>query len=376
MENIKKRNIQFTILQSFAIIFVVLGHSGGINIVGEWFPYYSFHMPLFIFISGYFYNIDSEKDIRKLCYKKIKKLVMPYFILNILYTTFVIILQEWGIVNYSAQFNLINLFVQPWQYGNQSRICVASWFVLALFLIQVSYVFLRKVLYFIKINNEYIISFILIILGLISVKIACLGYNTGWYITLIHILFGLPFYHLGYLYKSKLEIKDKLNNCVYFFVLFLIQFALFHYSHGKMVFEMFSANFDGFERNIFIPLLISLTGIMFWLRTSRILVQSLENSRIINFIGKNTWTIMMHHQFIFFIINCWMLIIKNISGKFNGFKYEEFIKNIWYKYGTFNDNKFLLFYAITGIAIPLLIKYYLSKIKDKNKVLKYFYSIF
>ncbi|MDD7473225.1 MAG: hypothetical protein SPJ04_00500 [Bdellovibrionota bacterium] len=56
-----ERNIQFAILQTIAIIFVVVGHSGGISIGFEWFSISSFNIPLFIFISGYF--IKKSKKI-------------------------------------------------------------------------------------------------------------------------------------------------------------------------------------------------------------------------------------------------------------------------------------------------------------------------
>ena len=58
-----ERNIQFAILQTIAIIFVVVGHSGGISFGFEWFPISSFHIPLFIFISGYFYKEKQEKKL-------------------------------------------------------------------------------------------------------------------------------------------------------------------------------------------------------------------------------------------------------------------------------------------------------------------------
>ena len=58
-----ERNIQFAILQSIAILFVVIGHSGDISFCFEWFPISSFHMPLFIFISGYFYKEKQEKKL-------------------------------------------------------------------------------------------------------------------------------------------------------------------------------------------------------------------------------------------------------------------------------------------------------------------------
>lgn len=55
------KNIAF--LQVFGILLVVLGHStnnGGIPFLSKWI--YSFHMPLFIFISGFLFYLTT-KDI-------------------------------------------------------------------------------------------------------------------------------------------------------------------------------------------------------------------------------------------------------------------------------------------------------------------------
>lgn len=62
MEN-KKVNYKFKFLYTIGIIFIVAGHckNGGISIFYEWFPPYSFHLALFMFASGYFYNINKVK---------------------------------------------------------------------------------------------------------------------------------------------------------------------------------------------------------------------------------------------------------------------------------------------------------------------------
>ena len=75
----KQKNIKFLILQTIGIILVVLGHKGGINLFTDWFPIYSFHMPLFIFISGYFYKTNSESNLIAFIKNKSKRLLIPYF---------------------------------------------------------------------------------------------------------------------------------------------------------------------------------------------------------------------------------------------------------------------------------------------------------
>ena len=57
-------NYSFGILSCFGIIFMVMGHTEcKFFELDGWFPYYSFHMPLFIFISGYFFSPKDTLDV-------------------------------------------------------------------------------------------------------------------------------------------------------------------------------------------------------------------------------------------------------------------------------------------------------------------------
>lgn len=60
-------NPQFLILQSVAILSVLIVHKQnlGIQLFTDWFPFASFHMPLFVFISGYFLNRRLRKRLAR-----------------------------------------------------------------------------------------------------------------------------------------------------------------------------------------------------------------------------------------------------------------------------------------------------------------------
>lgn len=79
-------NKKILFLQCFGILLVVLGHSGeNIPYLSKWI--YSFHMPLFIFISGYLLDYTSKNGIDKInlfnfINKKIKRLLIPYFVIS------------------------------------------------------------------------------------------------------------------------------------------------------------------------------------------------------------------------------------------------------------------------------------------------------
>lgn len=95
MENIKKRDPYWDILKGIAIILVVLGHSIQFGASTEYVQnklffedmtykmIYGFHMPLFMFISGYFYyNSSAKGNTSELCAKIVRSLLIPIIVFS------------------------------------------------------------------------------------------------------------------------------------------------------------------------------------------------------------------------------------------------------------------------------------------------------
>ena len=73
-----KSNKKFMILSAIGIFMVVDSHTFTcFNILGNFMPYNSFFMPMFVFISGYFNKVDSSTNLRTYLIKKIKSLIIP-----------------------------------------------------------------------------------------------------------------------------------------------------------------------------------------------------------------------------------------------------------------------------------------------------------
>ena len=70
----EKENKVFATLSGIGIIMVVSAHVNSVlNLFKDFFPYNSFFMPMFIFISGYFFkdkNVESVKNTKKYICKK------------------------------------------------------------------------------------------------------------------------------------------------------------------------------------------------------------------------------------------------------------------------------------------------------------------
>ena len=89
MSNNKSRDLLFDNLKGFLILVVMLGHSFEFFIVWSkvpklmdttFFVIYCFHMPLFVFISGYFTkNMEKGKN------EAFTRFFIPYVLFNLIY---------------------------------------------------------------------------------------------------------------------------------------------------------------------------------------------------------------------------------------------------------------------------------------------------
>ena len=297
------------IIKVLGIIMVVGGHTGFnlFDLIGipygefkEIFPAYSYHMPLFIFISGYFINLNKNSDINIFVNKKVKSLIVPYYITNIFYAFLTMVLVNEGLFYKSKEATIHNIFVEPWISGYQFNLNGPGWFVLFLFLVQVTYLLFRTK---IKSNKEKEVDFILlgvfILLGFVSTYLS-INFNEEnnsllWII--LRTSFGFQFYHLGYIYKKYL--KDKIPLNVKSFLILIVAKILFIAFLGNYTFSMRALVF---RDKVFLPLIVSIMGIYYILHVSKFiayLTESIKNNKIkntINYIGNNTWAIMMHHM--------------------------------------------------------------------------------
>ena len=194
----QKSNKKMMILSCIGIIIVVLGHTGNsFKLASDIFPYYSFHMALFVFISGYFYDNKYEKNIfgkDGYIQKKVKKMIIPYFIWNLIYGIIVNLFKKLNIITYGEKINIYSYFIKPWTTGHQYILNIASWFVLALFLVNISYIIVRKVMIKLKLWNDNIFMVIFFIFSILSVYIS--KKNKGEiYIPILRTMFFMFFYH-------------------------------------------------------------------------------------------------------------------------------------------------------------------------------------
>lgn len=346
-----KINMQFCLLSVLGMFFVVDGHLNNSYLdIGGLFPYYSFHMPLFVFISGYFYKDGSEKKIGGYFKKKTVRLLVPYLVYNLLYGIAAQLLHKAGFT-FGGNLSLRNLLVEPFITGHQFEYNLASWFVPALFLVEVCNVLLRRLLKRF-LNNEYLITAIYFAIGLLGINLALGGRNQQGWLTLVRMMFLLPCYQAGILYHRKLEAKDKINPFLYFGFLIGVQCLLALWGRPLIYSVAFCNGFTG----LLLPYITAATGIAFWLRISRMGASVMEQCPSLQYFGRNTYGVMMHHVMAVMGLKTVFAATAKYTDLFVGFSFEQYKTDLWYLYFPKGLPQFRVVYLIWAIVVSLMIQ--------------------
>lgn len=360
----RKSNKVFMIFSALCILFVVDAHAGSpLGILTNFFPYNSFFMPAFCFISGYFFKQEKLNDYGTFILYKVKRLLIPFFFWNIIYGLFVNILKYFGIIYYGEMISLKTVFIRPFldctmfQYNNP------AWFVPALFSVIVIYSFFRKSLSFCW--NEYVISMIFVLFGIVCVFCSRKGYYSNP--VMLFVLktgFLMQFYQLGYLFKVCLEkVYRKIPDRWLLMVPILINTICIYISENKIYFNDL-ASMSGFLTDYYIfPFLTSISGILFWIKISELLVPILADNKVVNFVSDNTWTIMMHHIFFFNVYNLILTLSTMLNSRIP-FDIETFRSTAWYIFKP--APACAVVYVFLGMAGPLYVKYVIGKVCKKK----------
>lgn len=367
---------RFKLLYAIAMIMVVCGHTsnGGITLFNTWFPYYGFHLALFVFASGYFYKDSDEQNIKKYIIKKIKKLLIPLFIYNIVYGIFDFILHNTGFA-IGGELSLYNIFIMPIISGHTFSFNLGGWFIIPLFMIEIFNILFRKILNFKnQKTKEIFLFFFYILTGILGNQLSINGYNTGWWLVLIRMLYFIPFFALGSLYKNILEKHDKkINNSIYLSTIVFIQFMLILiYKKPLSYTPSWCKNF--YEGPV-MPIIVGYIGIAFWFRIVKILEPVIGKNKIINSIADNTYSIMINQFLGFFIVSLIYAGFAKYTSLFTGFNFVKFKSDIWYRFLPRGVNQSLIIYVIAGIAIPIFIQKGINVIKNKLKKNRYLNKI-
>ncbi|MBO3460000.1 acyltransferase family protein [Aetokthonos hydrillicola Thurmond2011] len=338
IERIMKWRVQhIDIAKGIGILLVVFGHNPVVamaknhdtellNII------YSFHMPLFFFLSGLFLKTDGK--LKELMLNKLDSLIKPYFTTLIIMTINFCLFKHYSVTNYlvGVIYSSSLSIPIPWE---------PLWFLTHLWAVSIfSYVFIKAT----KINKRKILFQSILMLLLLTIGV--LSIRTFWQKTIningftvqlpglpwsIDILFISTFFFLlGFLFKK--EVIDFQFKAKYF-VLFLFLFCFCHYQFNYTI-HLFFRRYD----HLLVSTLEACCGIYIVLSVSSFISKYKVITQIFAYIGSGSLFIL-------------------IFSYFFQLKASMFFANYYH------SNYFTDFFAfIIGSTIPLLIWELVKKI--------------
>lgn len=360
---LKERNFTFDLLYVLAIIMVVDDHTKAqLGILKSIFPYDSFFMPLFVFISGYFYK---KQNVIKNIKHKTEKIFIPYMIWNVIMLGITIIIDRILKTNWAIGINKVkvlnSIFLGPLVTTNGP-----SWFVIMLFWVSILYNLIRNVIKPNKIN-DCILTIISIISGLISVYLCVKGWNkkSSLMLFVLRTLFYIQFYHLGYIFKEHIEDRIKKANkyiiCSICVIINVILIAIY----GDKVNFYATSNMRGFSY-WYLPIITSITGITFWYIIMDYVANKIKESKIITYIAQNTFFIMETHLLFANIINILFYIFNKMGIKyFLKFDTKSFIQSAWSGSAWNMNSRFGIIGFLLGITLSIALVTLINKGKEK-----------
>lgn len=287
-----KRNFMIDNTKGILIFLVVLGHFLEFNVTSKTGVIlnviYSFHMPVFVFLSGYLAKYDSKKMF--------KKILLPYVVFQIIAFLFYNLFEP-------TKFTL----VAPYH---------SLWYMLALFFWYMLIPFLDNV----KFPKIALMLFLL--LGLL------IGFDihATTILSVSRIFVFLPFFALGYFVK-KYNWDFKFHNtglkCMLVLVLVIINILMFKY-RNEIVVQWFYG-YAGYEQLYFNP------GIRFLIYAVAFLwilffINFIPNKiTFLSKIGRNSLCVYLPHYMIVYAINYFGLLKINNHPTVMCFIYAAFL---------------------------------------------------
>lgn len=275
----RKRYID--ILRGIGIILVVYGHI--IRIWPDRSYIWTFHMPLFFFISGLTFMPAKYDNLQAFIKRRGIFLLIPYFIFYLicvpLWVAFVFVYKgDLSVTDILKDYLLMF-------YGNMTDPGGALWFLPCLFMTEIIYWNINAH------SSRYLHLPICLLLMTIGYYIFDFEFKLPFGLNIA--LLAIPFYCIAFLSKDIIE-KWKNSNIISWIIplvlLFILQLYLFRYSGLDLAVY--------YIRNIYMYIPMAISAIIFYLIISFII----NKSSILEWIGKNTLVILAFHGYVYKVI--------------------------------------------------------------------------
>lgn len=291
--------------KGLGMLLVIFAHASIPHIIRK--EIFTFHMPLFFFISGYVFNMGKYPKYKTFIIKKIKSLAIPYVLLSGLLWLYYVSANVLVNVLHKKSSVLTPDLLKPllgtiyairnteWTSHNGTL-----WFVACLFITELLFYLIAKVGAK-KNRNIFIILLFFSIFGYLYSKyiIKPLPWSIDAALT------AVVFYGIGYIFKEK-NFLLSVSNLKVFIILSCINLLSGFYNPRISMF----GNVYG---NYFLFYLSAFSGVIAFI----ILVRLVKESNILLYIGKNSIIYLALHQAVVFpIISVVLIKLFRFDGLF------------------------------------------------------------
>ncbi len=357
----REENMTLRALYLLAIVFVVDGHTTFADMfdLQHLFRYYSFHLMLFAFGSGYlFRDADADAPLAMIA-RKAKRLLVPLYAWNLVYGLGGAFLRRFGGFEIGAPVTLYRLVVAPLTNGEHFVWNLGSWFVFPLFLAQALYVLVRRAARLWG-DREPVTFLVCLVPGAIAAQLCAANRQDLLPLFLLRTFILLPGYAGGVLYRRCLQKHDNLPTVPYLLGLVVLR-VLVSSRFENLAYLLSSCTYMGCGAvGVYLGGAIA---IAFWLRIARLLGPYVEKSRLALAISRHTFDIMMHHYMGFFAVNCLFLGLNALGIGAADFSVMAFRTQKGYMYAPVNHEEWNAIYVLAGLLLPLAIAWILAKMK-------------
>lgn len=342
---------------ALAMVLVVVGHITFNGFEGPFnmFPPYSFQVAAFVFVSGYFYNPLHENHVLRYSLKKIKRLLIPLYLIMLVYGLISTCLHISGF-SYLPLMTIESALLGPLTSGHDYIINMPMWFIAPLFFAEIANIVFRRLLGMLvpgsKRGSIYELCVFILYLGAGSIAIRLGGADglmPGWNLLFARTLFFLACFGMGRFYRAVLEDHDTLGDTSYFALVLAIQLALITACDGGL---SYIPSWCQFPHGIFITYVATFTGIAFLLRLSKIFGNLIGNTKPIRLVADNTFSIMCHHYLGFFITSSVFGLIAASTPFLSSFQFEEFFNGLYFFF-PHDQEAWSLLYCCVGLLFAV-----------------------
>ena len=284
------RKASIDIAKGLGICLVVIGHQNDYfdaNIPGTYWFIYLFHVPLFFFLSGLFFN---EKEGLLDCFKKkFSRLYLPYLLANVFF--FAVEMTRARLLGdaYDGYLSWGDLFYAVcglWPV--LSMLSGPTWFILILFRVFIIY----KLLQLLFKGNKSLMFSVCVLAGILGALFPIGHFRIS------QTLAALPFFSLGHICTAKfIDNKKVFTTAKCIIIGSTLAIALYFISLHQMT--NIAVNAYG---NVPLFFTGAILGIMMILCLSKLLEKLPLSSKALSLIGQYTLPILIWHIFVMKII--------------------------------------------------------------------------